>query len=59
VTDRRGCLLGKTTADKYGIKVGDRINLEGTFGLVTWSCMWPDFIKALRMIEISFSIKNI
>lgn len=29
--DRRACLVGKITADKYGIKIGDRIPLEGTF----------------------------
>jgi len=31
VTDRRACLVGKATADKYHIKIGDRMNLEGTF----------------------------
>lgn len=31
VSDRRACILGKDTADKYKIKVGDRLNLEGTF----------------------------
>jgi putative ABC transport system permease protein len=31
LTDRRACILGKATADKYHIKVGDRMNLEGTF----------------------------
>ncbi len=31
VSDRRGCLVGKTTADKYKIKIGDRMNLQGTF----------------------------
>jgi putative ABC transport system permease protein len=29
--DRRACLLGKITADKYGLKIGDRLPLEGTF----------------------------
>jgi putative ABC transport system permease protein len=31
VSDRRACLVGKTTAQKYGIKPGDRMNLEGTY----------------------------
>jgi putative ABC transport system permease protein len=31
VSDRRACLVGKTTAQKYGIKPGDRMNLQGTF----------------------------
>lgn len=31
LTDRRGCIVGKVTADKYKLKVGDRMNLEGTF----------------------------
>lgn len=31
VTDRRACIVGKATADKYHIKVGDRMNLEGTY----------------------------
>src|SRR5687768_15128604 len=31
VSDRRACLVGKDTATKYGIKPGDRMNLEGTF----------------------------
>lgn len=31
VQDRRGAMLGKDTADKYNIKVGDRVVLEGTF----------------------------
>ncbi len=31
VDDRRGCIVGKVTADKYKIKVGDRMNLQGTF----------------------------
>lgn len=29
--DRRACIVGKITADKYGLKPGDRIVLEGTF----------------------------
>jgi putative ABC transport system permease protein len=29
--DRRACIIGKITADKYGLKPGDRIVLEGTF----------------------------
>jgi putative ABC transport system permease protein len=29
--DRRACLLGKITAEKYGLKVGDRLPLEGTY----------------------------
>jgi putative ABC transport system permease protein len=31
VTERRACLVGKITADKYKLKVGDRMNLEGTY----------------------------
>lgn len=31
VSDRRACLVGKATAQKYKIKPGDRMNLEGTF----------------------------
>jgi putative ABC transport system permease protein len=31
VADRRACIIGKATADKYKIKVGDRMNLEGTY----------------------------
>jgi putative ABC transport system permease protein len=30
-SDRRGCLIGKITADKYKLKPGDRFVLEGTF----------------------------
>ena len=30
-SDRRACLLGKITAEKYKLKVGDRLPLEGTF----------------------------
>jgi putative ABC transport system permease protein len=30
-TDRRACIVGKVTADKYKIKIGDRMNLQGTF----------------------------
>ena len=29
--DRRACLLGKITAEKYKLKVGDRLPLEGTY----------------------------
>ncbi len=28
--DRTACIVGKLTADKYGLKVGDRITLNGT-----------------------------
>jgi putative ABC transport system permease protein len=31
MSDRRACIVGKTTADKYGLKPGDRFVLEGTF----------------------------
>jgi putative ABC transport system permease protein len=31
LSDRRAALVGKDTAKKYGIKPGDRMNLEGTF----------------------------
>lgn len=30
-SDRRACLIGKQTADKYKLKTGDRFVLEGTF----------------------------
>src|SRR6188768_3944803 len=30
-TDRRACLIGKQTADKYKLKAGDKFILEGTF----------------------------
>ena len=29
--DRRACIIGKLTAEKYGLKPGDRLVLEGTF----------------------------
>jgi putative ABC transport system permease protein len=29
--DRRACLLGKNTAEKYKLKLGDKIQLQGTF----------------------------
>ena len=29
--DRRACLLGKITAEKYGLKLGDKIPIEGTY----------------------------
>ena len=29
--DRRACIVGKVTADRYKLKVGDRMVLEGTF----------------------------
>src|SRR5688572_18577570 len=29
--DRRACIIGKVTADRYKLKVGDRMVLEGTF----------------------------
>jgi putative ABC transport system permease protein len=31
VTERRGCIVGKATADKYKMKVGDKFVLQGTF----------------------------
>ncbi len=31
LADRRACIVGKATADKYKIKVGDRMVLQGTF----------------------------
>ena len=31
VSDRRSCIVGKITAEKYGLKPGDRFMLEGTF----------------------------
>jgi putative ABC transport system permease protein len=31
VSDRRACIVGKITADKYNLKPGDRFILEGTF----------------------------
>lgn len=41
--DRRACILGKITADKYGLKVGDPMPLTGTF--------WP-FNLDLRIAAI-------
>jgi putative ABC transport system permease protein len=32
--DQASCMIGKQTADKYGLKVGDRLPLGGTF----WPC---------------------
>jgi len=29
--DRRACIVGKITADKYGLKVGDKMPMEGTY----------------------------
>jgi putative ABC transport system permease protein len=29
--DRRACIVGKITADKYGLKVGDKVPMEGTY----------------------------
>jgi putative ABC transport system permease protein len=29
--DRRACIVGKITADKYKLKIGDRLPLEGTY----------------------------
>ncbi|HEY6228431.1 MAG TPA: ABC transporter permease [Verrucomicrobiae bacterium] len=29
--DRRACILGKITADKYGLKIGDKMPMEGTY----------------------------
>jgi putative ABC transport system permease protein len=29
--DRRACIVGKITAEKYGLKVGDKIPIEGTY----------------------------
>lgn len=31
LSDRRGAIIGKITADRYQLKLGDRIVLEGTF----------------------------
>lgn len=31
VSDRRACIVGKITAERYGLKPGDRLVLEGTF----------------------------
>jgi putative ABC transport system permease protein len=31
VADRTSCIIGKDTADRYKIKIGDRITLTGTF----------------------------
>src|SRR5436190_11955246 len=28
--DRRACIVGKITAEKYGLKIGDKIPIEGT-----------------------------
>lgn len=35
--DRRGCIVGKKTADKYGWKLGDQIPLRGTLYPGTWN----------------------
>ena len=32
--DQRACIVGKITADKYGLKIGDRLNFIGTL----WPC---------------------
>jgi putative ABC transport system permease protein len=29
--DRRACIVGKITADKYGLKIGDKMPMEGTY----------------------------
>jgi putative ABC transport system permease protein len=29
--DRRACIVGKITAEKYGLKIGDKIPIEGTY----------------------------
>ena len=34
--DRKGCILGRKTADNYGIKLGDVINLKGTIFPGNW-----------------------
>ncbi|MCP4220999.1 MAG: ABC transporter permease [bacterium] len=36
VEDRQGCIVGKTTAERFGWKVGDRIPLRGTIFQGTW-----------------------
>jgi putative ABC transport system permease protein len=36
VRDRRGCLVGKKLADKYGWKIGDSITLKGTIFPGQW-----------------------
>lgn len=35
--DRRGCVIGKKTAEKFGWKVGDQIPLRGTIYPGTWN----------------------
>lgn len=35
--DRRGCIVGKKTADKYGWKIGDQIPLRGVVYPGTWN----------------------
>jgi putative ABC transport system permease protein len=35
--DRRGCIVGKKTADRFGWKVGDQIPLRGTIYPGTWN----------------------
>ena len=39
--DQRACIVGKITADKYGLKIGDRLNFIGT--------MWPCDLE-LKMV---------
>jgi putative ABC transport system permease protein len=31
VNERQGCVMGKTMVDKFALKLGDRVKLEGTF----------------------------
>jgi len=43
LSDREGAVVGKTTADRFGWKVGDRIPLQGTI----WTGTWEFNIRAI------------
>ncbi len=36
LADRQGCIIGRTTADRFGFKVGDRLPIRGTIFTGTW-----------------------
>ena len=43
LADREGAVVGKTTADRFGWKLGDRIPIQGTI----WSGTWDFNIRAI------------
>ncbi|MEJ2190163.1 MAG: FtsX-like permease family protein [Acidobacteriota bacterium] len=43
LADRQGAVVGKTTAERFGWKVGDRIPLQGTI----WTGTWEFNIRAI------------